>query len=407
MLLRLSRISFWLAATAAAVGLLAPRGHETLLTAIAGIGSALALGLWRSAVRAQRREAAAPSAVAAPELLGDTALADASALLEREGRAAASFEAALHAVARVLRGELGAREAAVHEVHAVDMTHAQISTLMEAHPGFKTVGHGIRLDSGPLGQAIRRQRIAGQTPGSLVIPVLVEDRVCAVIELAAIELAFDAKALGELLDLAVSVLTRHAADAVSRGGPELPRETQFIDTDAQPNRGMAPIGERSSGSAPDEDSCRPFGPARCPPAMLSHLPSPNAAVGSNESSGSAQAQPVLDTAALARLAELDPTGVNKLLERVLQAFQTSVARLRPQADAARLSGDRAALRIVAHTLKSSSASIGAMRLSQLCAQIETLIRQDTTEDLAPYNDALNAALDEALAAIADILKAQT
>jgi HPt (histidine-containing phosphotransfer) domain-containing protein len=123
--------------------------------------------------------------------------------------------------------------------------------------------------------------------------------------------------------------------------------------------------------------------------------------------GVGAAQPVLDPVALRRLTDLDPTGANHLLERVLQAFQTSVARLRPQADAARLNGDRGALRLVAHTLKSSSASIGAMRLSQLCGQIEAVIRQDGGEDLVPYHDALNAALDEALSAIASLLKEQT
>ncbi len=113
---------------------------------------------------------------------------------------------------------------------------------------------------------------------------------------------------------------------------------------------------------------------------------------------------VLDAAAMARLTELDPKGENRLIERVLQAFQTSVARLRPQAEAARASGDRATLRLVAHTLKSSSASIGAMRLSQLCAQIESAIRLEAEGDLSTQLDAMAAAIDAALATIAKLLK---
>ena len=108
---------------------------------------------------------------------------------------------------------------------------------------------------------------------------------------------------------------------------------------------------------------------------------------------------VLDLAALARLSELDPTGANRLVERVLQAFKTSVARLRPQAEAARLNGDPAGIRLVAHTLKSSSASIGALRLSALCAAIEASIREDEHRDQSAQLDALGVALDEALAAI--------
>ena len=118
----------------------------------------------------------------------------------------------------------------------------------------------------------------------------------------------------------------------------------------------------------------------------------------------ADAVPVLDPVALARLTELDPTGENHLLARVLRAFQTSVARLRPQADAARISGDQAGLRLVAHTLKSSSASIGALHLSQLCAHIETTIRTASGEDLDAQLDALGAELDAVLAAIAKLLE---
>ena len=119
---------------------------------------------------------------------------------------------------------------------------------------------------------------------------------------------------------------------------------------------------------------------------------------------SGEAAQVLDPAALARLAELDPKGENHLLERVLQAFQTSAARLRPQAEAARQQGDRAGVRLVVHTLKSSSASIGAMHLSQLCAQIETTIRVEGGDDLEALLDAFNAALDDVLRATARLLE---
>ncbi len=111
----------------------------------------------------------------------------------------------------------------------------------------------------------------------------------------------------------------------------------------------------------------------------------------------------LDPEALARLTELDPKGENKLLERVLRAFQTSAARLMPQLETARLSGDRATVRLVAHTLKSSSASIGALSLSQVCAQIEALIRAESTDDLDPLLQTMRSALDAALSAIQRLL----
>jgi HPt (histidine-containing phosphotransfer) domain-containing protein len=149
------------------------------------------------------------------------------------------------------------------------------------------------------------------------------------------------------------------------------------------------------------------------PALLSRHSDLRAPVGPQEPGGSARdarspatdATPMaLDPAALARLTELDPKGENQLLARVLRAFQTSVARLRPQAEAARRGGDLADLRLVAHTLKSSSASIGAIRLSQVCAQIETTICTAGGDGLDAQLDAFDVALDDALRAIERLLK---
>ncbi len=94
-----------------------------------------------------------------------------------------------------------------------------------------------------------------------------------------------------------------------------------------------------------------------------------------------QGEVELDVEALRRLRELDPTGANHLLERVFQAFESSAHRLLPQMHEAHRAGDLAGVRHVVHTLKSSSASIGAIKLSQLCAEIETMIRLDNLDGL--------------------------
>ena len=136
--------------------------------------------------------------------------------------------------------------------------------------------------------------------------------------------------------------------------------------------------------------------------MLNRRMQPHAAasqpVGAGAGPGNDAAE--LDPAALARLTELDPTGANQLLARVFRAFQTSVDRLRPQLVAARASDDRATIRLVAHTLKSSSASIGALGLSQICAQLEAAIRAASGASLEAELDALDSALDAALHAVA-------
>jgi ornithine cyclodeaminase/alanine dehydrogenase-like protein (mu-crystallin family) len=97
---------------------------------------------------------------------------------------------------------------------------------------------------------------------------------------------------------------------------------------------------------------------------------------------------VLDDQALARLRELDPEGVNHLLERVVAAFLKSLDQqeqvLAQGRDAPR---DLNGLRHVAHTLKSAAASLGAA--------IEGLARAGHEDGLA---DLIGTALDDIAAA---------
>lgn len=484
MLLRLSRTSFRLATAVSALALLAPGGRGTLLMAVAGGASLAALGLWRSALHRQQGQPAAAAMPVRPGLvLDESMLRGAASGVERGAQAAASFETALHTVARVLRSELGARGAAVHEVHDVDATHAFLSDLIESQPGFRTVERRVRLDTSALARALREQRPAGQPPDAVALPIVVDGRVVAAIELSAIELPVVPEALARLLDLACSALAQRAqaGDRPTGSGKAMPPNVLVIqehagcpDANAGPLRhcgcrvtpvsgmleGLDALGrtqfdlvlvdvplaqvEQSedwrrlrragaeaaraaagrgavfvavstrgeTGGAGEEDRFRGLGfddhifkPIRQGrmAAMLSRHLHPQAPA---EADGSAAggAPGGLDPVAIGRLAELDPTGENRLVQRVLQAFQASAARLRPQLDAARTADDRAAIRLVAHTLKSSSASIGALDLSQRCAQVETAIRLEAAADLGPQLDALDHALDAALQAIAALLK---
>jgi HPt (histidine-containing phosphotransfer) domain-containing protein len=89
---------------------------------------------------------------------------------------------------------------------------------------------------------------------------------------------------------------------------------------------------------------------------------------------------VLDAAALARLQELDPEGKNGLLPRVLHTYLASLERLLPQAEAALAAGDAYGLRYVAHTLKSSSSSVGALQLAAACLTLERQVSPATLQD---------------------------
>ena len=116
---------------------------------------------------------------------------------------------------------------------------------------------------------------------------------------------------------------------------------------------------------------------------------------------------VLDAAALARLGELDPKGENRLMQRVLTAFQTSIARLVPQVREASRNADLAGIRHVAHTLKSSSASIGATKLTHLCGEIEAMIRLEKVESLEARVDAMCSEVEIVLKALQQLLGDKT
>jgi HPt (histidine-containing phosphotransfer) domain-containing protein len=97
---------------------------------------------------------------------------------------------------------------------------------------------------------------------------------------------------------------------------------------------------------------------------------------------------VLDAAALDRLHQLDPGNRSGLVKRVLQTYCESLDRLLVQWHAARAAGDANAMRALAHTLKSSSASVGALALSALCADVEARLRDHQRDDIEPKLDAL-------------------
>jgi histidine phosphotransfer protein HptB len=112
---------------------------------------------------------------------------------------------------------------------------------------------------------------------------------------------------------------------------------------------------------------------------------------------------VLDAGALARLQELDPTGKAGLVPRVLRTYVLSLERQLGVLHSARVNADAQGQRHVAHTLKSSSASIGALKLSALCADIEHKLRDGHTEGLEAQLDALVTEAMRILAALRDTL----
>jgi len=500
MLLHLSRASFWLAALAAAWALVAPGQHETALTGVAGVAALIAFALWRSALAANRRSFAGDAAVPQAALLTSASLVEAAAAVARIADEAVSIEPALRAIGAVLKAELGAREARLHDLVERESSHAHIAEWLPGGTGLRAPPRRVGLRNSPLGLAVSSGREAIDLPRTVVVPIAGAGERLVLLELECIEMAIDAAALTSLLELTRScgnsVLRRldaplpaasasppagaptdSLAEACAIGHGISPRVLVVEDNVVQSEttarllrrlgcrvtmasgmlEGLHTLGAtqfdlvlmdthmpgisaaealgwlrgRPKGAfkfvsgcdtpmvalAAQElqgdagrflelgfDDCL-FKPLRHAPVqamLMKHLrlQAPLAEADGIGSSRVPTGDDVLDPVALARLRELDPTGENKLLERVLKAFQTAAARLMPQLEAAREANDRTTVRLVAHTLKSSSASIGAVTLSQLCSELEVTIRNDTGDDIEPGIAAMTAALDVALQAIA-------
>ena len=113
---------------------------------------------------------------------------------------------------------------------------------------------------------------------------------------------------------------------------------------------------------------------------------------------------VLDAAALARLAELDPQGSAGLVQRVLSTYANALERSRQELMLVRQPLQHEPLRHLVHTLKSSSASVGALALSALCAQVEHNLRSQEAGDIAKLLDAMQAEMQRVAGAVQTMLR---
>ena len=86
---------------------------------------------------------------------------------------------------------------------------------------------------------------------------------------------------------------------------------------------------------------------------------------------------ILDTQVLQLL-----PGDALMLQKILNVFLRSSEELMVNMEAGVENSDAAQVADAAHTLKSSSAMVGAIELSKLCQKIETIIKHDDPSGLA-------------------------
>lgn len=389
MLDRLCRFSFWLAALAAALALLAPPRLGTMLTALASAAAVAAWGLWRLGLSVARRRPVAHAA-APVATLGDAALLEVALGVARAVDAAGSFDAALLGAAGVLTSELGLRNVRALRVALAQPGHAELAELIDGPAAFCAAARRVRLEpQNPLSRALLHGEIVIGAQGGSVLAVTVDARPVAVLELGAPAMPVCAPSLQALLALTQTLLSRRAARPAPAPGGE--------------SRAPQPAGATLDDNAllrnhPALAMSTPCAPLPSP-AAPDDLPPAGAATAAIDAGTTQPAGDRLDPEALARLNELDPKGENELVKRVLKAFANSAARLMPQLEAARAGADLAAIRYVAHTLKSSSASIGALALSSNCADIEAMVRSAEADHLPERLDAMRRQIDAVLAEI--------
>jgi CheY-like chemotaxis protein len=107
----------------------------------------------------------------------------------------------------------------------------------------------------------------------------------------------------------------------------------------------------------------------------------------------------IDPHALEEIRAMERNGARNLLRRLVDTYAVSSRSLVQAAETAFAADDVAALTQAVHTLKSSSANLGALRFSRLCAEIEALARQQRLADARGRWQASRAEYDAAVAAL--------
>ena len=111
---------------------------------------------------------------------------------------------------------------------------------------------------------------------------------------------------------------------------------------------------------------------------------------------SASVPPAIDRDTIEQFRELDPNGSMALAARILGIYAGSSSGVFAEVEHAVAAGDGARLRHAAHSLKSSSANVGAMQLSALFREFEQLGKEDRVDDARTQLDALRAEYARAL-----------
>jgi HPt (histidine-containing phosphotransfer) domain-containing protein len=100
--------------------------------------------------------------------------------------------------------------------------------------------------------------------------------------------------------------------------------------------------------------------------------------------GAARSAPAIDVRALDNIRKLQQPGTPDLLERIVALYLHDVPKLVQSMREAIAAGDAIVLQRAVHTLKSSSATLGALQLAQLCNEMEVQARDKHLVDAGQW-----------------------
>lgn len=144
-------------------------------------------------------------------------------------------------------------------------------------------------------------------------------------------------------------------------------------------------GARAAESAPANDPIGPMPALRSPAPMPALVPAPPSAIASPPARApvpAAAARDVINPHALDNIRALSADRGGALVKRVVNAYIGDTPQQLVALRAAIDGRDTGSVRKVAHTLKSSSANVGAELLAQMCKDLELLGRNNMTEGAA-------------------------
>ena len=113
----------------------------------------------------------------------------------------------------------------------------------------------------------------------------------------------------------------------------------------------------------------------------------------------------IDASVLDGLSELQETGSQNLVQKVVQTYLESSEKLATQLHAAIDSADAEGVARTVHTLKSSSANVGALKLAGLCKTLETAGRQSDFSKAAELHRQIQQEYEQVIDALKLRMKA--